>query len=236
MGTTTSHDSLTPALFGKTRTAVLGLLFSHADESFYLRQIVRRTGIGLGAAQRELRQLTQSGIVRREARGNQVYYQADKHCPAFSEIKSLVMKTAGSVSVIASALSPLADRIDVAFIFGSIATSSERSASDVDVLIIGRVDFEHIAAATGSTGRRDVRLLFTHALFHTHSTSLTAAPETSSFFRSGKKTGMVSPDYGLCRLKRWYKNNVTGNNHFISIPFLKISAARGSDSLKSSGR
>ena len=39
-------------MFGKTRQAVLSLLYGHADESFYLRQIVRVAGGGMGAVQR----------------------------------------------------------------------------------------------------------------------------------------------------------------------------------------
>src|SRR5258707_196655 len=40
-------------LFGRTRRAILSLLFTRPDESFYLREIVRRTGGGIGAIQRE---------------------------------------------------------------------------------------------------------------------------------------------------------------------------------------
>ena len=51
-----STQALDPAevLFGKTRRRVLGLLLSHPEDSFYLREIVRRTEAAQGAVQREL--------------------------------------------------------------------------------------------------------------------------------------------------------------------------------------
>jgi selenocysteine lyase/cysteine desulfurase len=95
---------LAEALFSKNRRAVLSLLFGHADEAFYLRQIVRASGGGVGAIQRELRQLVQCGILRRTARGKEVYFQVNPECPVFAELKSLLMKTAKLVDVLRTAL------------------------------------------------------------------------------------------------------------------------------------
>jgi len=47
-------NKLSEIIFGKTRQAVLSLLYGHADESFYLRQIVRVAGGGMGAVQRQI--------------------------------------------------------------------------------------------------------------------------------------------------------------------------------------
>ena len=58
MSTHPHRDNLSETLFGKTRRAVLSLLYSHIDDAFYLRQIVRAAGVGLGAVQRELKQLS----------------------------------------------------------------------------------------------------------------------------------------------------------------------------------
>lgn len=55
-------------LFGSTRQAILALTFLRPDESFYLREIVRRTGCGTGSVQRELALLTGCGILRRDRR------------------------------------------------------------------------------------------------------------------------------------------------------------------------
>lgn len=147
MGTSPQNAPLNSALFGKTRRAVLALLYSHPDEAFYLRQLIRAAGVGQGAVQREVKRLSDAGIVRRTVRGHQVYYQADPRCPVFRELKSLVVKTAGVGDVLRAALAPLAERIRVAFIYGSLARGEARRASDVDLLVVGNVSFGNVVAA-----------------------------------------------------------------------------------------
>ena len=56
-------------------------------------------------------------------------------------------KTSGVADVVGEALGPLTDRIDVAFILGSIARGTETSGSDIDVLILGSVDFGTVVDA-----------------------------------------------------------------------------------------
>jgi len=140
-------DYLSKTLFSKTRRAVLSLLYSHVDDTYYLRQIVRAAGVGLGTVQRELKQLSDAGIIRRIVRGRQVYYQANPQCPVFAELKNLVVKTVGVGAAIQAALTLLGDRIDVAFIYGSIARSEEHWDSDVDVLVVGKVTFGEIVSS-----------------------------------------------------------------------------------------
>jgi len=147
MSTFPDTDNLSRTLFSKTRRAVLSLLYSHVDDAYYLRQIVRAAGVGLGTVQRELKQLSDAGIIRRIVRGHQVYYQANSQCPVFAEVKNLVVKTVGVGAALQAALTPLGDRIDVAFIYGSIARSEEQRNSDVDVLIVGKVTFAEIVSS-----------------------------------------------------------------------------------------
>lgn len=137
-------------LFGKTRRAVLSLLYGHSDESFYLRQIVRVTGAGLGPVQRELKQLTDVGIIHRSVQGRQVYYQANSTSPVFPELKGLITKTAGVAETLQSALAPIADRISIALVYGSVARGEENHRSDVDLLIIGDVSFTEVVKALRS--------------------------------------------------------------------------------------
>lgn len=147
MSTAPYKEDISQTLFGKTRRAVLSLLYSHVDEAFYLRQIVRVAGVGLGAVQRELKLLSDAGIIQRIVRGRQVYYQANPQCPVFGELKALVIKTVGIAAIVQAALAPLADRIRIASIYGSIARSEEHRGSDVDLLVVGKVTFAEIVSA-----------------------------------------------------------------------------------------
>jgi DNA-binding transcriptional ArsR family regulator len=147
MSTAPYKEDISQTLFGKTRRAVLSLLYSHVDEAFYLRQIVRAAGVGSGAVQRELKLLSDAGIIQRIVRGRQVYYQANPQCPVFGELKALVIKTVGIAAIVQAALAPLADRIRIAGIYGSIARSEEHGGSDVDLLVVGKVTFAEIVSA-----------------------------------------------------------------------------------------
>jgi predicted nucleotidyltransferase len=147
MNTTTGNKNLSSILFGKARLAVLSLLYGHSDESFYLRQIVRTTGVGLGPVQRELKQLTDVGIIRRSAQGHQVYFQANLDSPIFKELKSLITKTAGITETLQSALAPIANHINIALVYGSVARGEENHRSDVDLLVVGSVPFSEVVKA-----------------------------------------------------------------------------------------
>jgi hypothetical protein len=91
----TKSGALSQILFGQGRRAILTLLYGHADEQFYLREIARRAGTGIGATQRELRQLSEAGLIHGIRRGHQIYYQANRKNPIFAELKSILAKTSG---------------------------------------------------------------------------------------------------------------------------------------------
>jgi predicted nucleotidyltransferase len=146
MSTEASALSAADLLFGRTRRSVLSLLYGHADEPFYLRQIARRVGMSAGAVQREVGQLSDAGLITRSARGNQVLYQANPKSPIFSEIKSLIAKTAGAHDVIRGALLALGDRVAWAFIYGSVARQEENAGSDIDLMVIGQASFGEIVS------------------------------------------------------------------------------------------
>lgn len=141
MGTS---NILSETLFGRTRGAVLSVLYGHVGKSYYLRQLARLTDIALGPVQREIRQLVDAGLVSRKTVGTQTLYCANRESPVFREIKGLVTKTVGMHDVLASALEPLEDQINLAFVYGSVARSRERELSDVDLMVVGNVGFDQV--------------------------------------------------------------------------------------------
>jgi predicted nucleotidyltransferase len=68
-----------------------------------------------------------------------VYYQANVDSPLFADLRGLLLKTAGLVDVLADALKPLASKLTVVFIFGSIASGNEQSDSDIDLMVLGMI-------------------------------------------------------------------------------------------------
>lgn len=128
-------------LLGQTRSAVLGALFLHPDSSLHVRELARLTGASPGSLHRDLRAMAELGLLVRQEVGRQVHYRANVDSPIFTELSGLLRKTAGVVDVLRDALAPVADKIERAFIYGSIARGTEHAHSDVDVMIVGDVDF-----------------------------------------------------------------------------------------------
>lgn len=128
-------------LFPKTKVQILTLLFRQPDEWFYNRQIKEAIGVGQGAAQRELTKLWRNNIIVREKRGNQVFYRANRANPIFNELHMLIIKTTGIADHLRTALLPLTGKIEIAFIYGSIAKGTADNDSDVDLMVIGDVKF-----------------------------------------------------------------------------------------------
>jgi predicted nucleotidyltransferase len=98
---------------------------------------------------RELNLLADAGVLSRKPVGNQVHFQADTRCAIYDDLRNLLKKTVGVVDVLREALAPLADKIDAAFVYGSVARGDERAGSDVDLMIIGEAKFADVVQALG---------------------------------------------------------------------------------------
>jgi predicted nucleotidyltransferase len=150
--------SLTDALFTKVQQRVLGVLYGNPQRSFYGNEVVRLAESGIGAVQRELEKLCAAGLVVSERIGNQRHFRANQHAPIFDELAAIIAKTVGVGDVCRQALRPLADKLDLAFIYGSIAKGHARAESDVDVLLVSNVlmlteVYEAFADAESRLGR-----------------------------------------------------------------------------------
>jgi uncharacterized protein len=149
-------DRAAAALFGSTRRNVLALLFGRPGESFYVREVVRASGTGTGAVQRELASLLRAGLIRRSISGRQVYFSANEASPVFPELRSLLGKTAGIADVFRAGLAELArsGAIEAAFIFGSVATGNQEPGSDIDLLVVGKAGLSGLLPALAPLAER----------------------------------------------------------------------------------
>jgi len=147
-------DRIAELLFGGTRRNVLALLLGRPDQKFYLREIARETGAGIGALQRELAQLVEAGLILRAPDGRQVYFKANTGSPVFEELRSILDKTAGLADVLRSALLDFHERIDAAFVYGSVATGRQTSESDVDLFVVGTLRLGELLPVLARVQRR----------------------------------------------------------------------------------
>jgi len=139
----------TEKIFGsRIRAKILGWLFTHPDESFFVRQIALILKEDPTNVSREMAKLEELGILRSKRNGNLKHFQANQECPFFEELKGLVLKTTGVAGRIRASLDKLAG-IEYAFIYGSYAKGEEKADSDVDLLIIGDVDMDRLDSNLG---------------------------------------------------------------------------------------
>jgi len=135
-------------LFGsKLRAKVLGWLFLHPDERYFVRQLKGLLDEDSTNISRELARLEKMGILTCQTEGRQKYYQVNPQCPVFSELEGLVRKTTGLADILRSVLKPLSRKIKVAFIYGSLAKGLAKSQSDVDLMVIGSSTFAEVVNA-----------------------------------------------------------------------------------------
>jgi len=128
--------SLADALFTATQQRVLGLLFEQPDRELTISEIIALASIGSGSVQRELEKLTAAGLVEKRRDRGRSLYRANRAAPVFDELHGLVVKTMGIPPQVEQALTPIANRITFAMLFGSVAKGSATASSDVDLLLV----------------------------------------------------------------------------------------------------
>jgi len=141
------HDPMLELLFSEYRRKVLSLLFIEAGQAFHVREIARRTATQAGTLHKELSRLAESGILLRQRQGNQICYQANADCLIFPELAAIFRKTCGPAARLRQVLAGFGEDIERAFIFGSVASGKATAASDIDVLIVGKLSFADVIQA-----------------------------------------------------------------------------------------
>ena len=149
---------------------MLGWLFSHPDERYFVRQLTALVKEDSTNVSRELARLEKTGILVRNTEGKQKYYQANRQSPIFNELHGLILKTVGVADIIKKALEPRIADIRLAFIFGSVAKRAENRFSDIDLLIVGDITFgevvDLISTAEGTLNRELNPVVYTLAEFN----------------------------------------------------------------------
>jgi predicted nucleotidyltransferase len=146
-------------MFSPYRRQALAVLFLRPDEQFHVRELERITGVSAGSLHRELKAMAESGLLLREKIGNQVFYQANTDCSIYEELAAIFRKTMGLTSLVQDALSDLGDKVQIAFVFGSMASGRQTAGSDLDICVLGEVSMLEVVKALSpvqETLRREV--------------------------------------------------------------------------------
>jgi len=137
-------STLSSVLFTEYRSRVLGLLLLHPERSYYLREIARLTTTVPGTLKREMDKLLEVGLLTVQKVGNQNHYQANRECPIYEDLANVLRKTSGLSDVLIAALIPLSEKLQSAFVFGSVASGKVNAKSDIDLLLIGELSYAEV--------------------------------------------------------------------------------------------
>lgn len=140
----------------RVRVKLLTVFLTNPDARFYIRELERVLEESPYAIQRELRRLESIGLLVAEPEANLRYYAVNKQFPIYPELKNIILKTSGLGDVLREGLAELGT-IEAAFIYGSVAAGDEDGLSDIDLMILGKVDLMGLSSAIsqleGTIGR-----------------------------------------------------------------------------------
>jgi predicted nucleotidyltransferase len=162
--------SIAAALFSDSQARVFRWVFGQPERSYHLSELRRLTGLGSASLQRELGKLTAAGLVTSEKVGNLRVFQANRGSPVYEELTGLTRKTLGAQPQLQEALAPVQPKVELAFIYGSVAKGTDTATSDIDVMLVGedlRLSeiLELMLPVESQLGRKINPTLFTPAEF-----------------------------------------------------------------------
>jgi len=128
-------DALRGLVLSEARAKVLTALFGERGRTFYQAELARVTGLPIVAVQRQLKRLTEAGLVTASTAGGRRVYSADPRSAVFDEVSSIVRKLRGPAVTLRPALR--SRNVELAFVFGSFASGSAGASSDIDLMVLG---------------------------------------------------------------------------------------------------
>ena len=129
--------SLKDAVFTDSQAKVYLWIFGQPERSYHLSELRRLTGLGSASLQREINRLVVAGLANSTLKGNQRQISANRQSPLFKELSDLTRKVMGAAGLVKEALLPIERKIEIAFLYGSVAKQSDNAESDIDIMIIG---------------------------------------------------------------------------------------------------
>jgi len=114
-----------------TSLNVLYFLLSNPMEQFHEREVVRRTGVSVGAVNQILRRFQRVGLVEMDRRGKTNLYRANLRNPVARQFKVLFNVLA--LNDLVDKVKQISDRI---VLFGSCAEGTDVKDSDIDLFIL----------------------------------------------------------------------------------------------------
>lgn len=129
----------------KVRVKLLHLFFSNPSELYHVRGLVRKTKEEINAVRRELQNLEKTGLLKKEPRGNRLYYWLNPNFPLYQQLAEIVAKETGLGEEIIKNKNRIG-RINFCVFSGKFVRKMERKEDEVDILIVGSVVMVELAS------------------------------------------------------------------------------------------
>lgn len=136
---------LSDIITSRVRIKLLNLFYFDVNDKYHVRGLVRETKEEINAIRRELERLEKAGVIKKEPRGNRIYYWARDEYIYFEDILSIACKNTGLGDQIISNRRKIGNVSFVMF-SGKFARRMDRINEDeVDILVIGEVILPELA-------------------------------------------------------------------------------------------
>lgn len=123
----------------QAKRRLLKLFITNPVNEFYIREIAKLTGESPNGVRRELAHLEKAGLVTSRREGNLKYYSLVQDFPFYPELKKIIYVTVGLGDYLGVKFKE-PPRIELAFIYGSVAKNTETVRSDIDLFVVGDID------------------------------------------------------------------------------------------------
>jgi DNA-binding transcriptional ArsR family regulator len=130
----------------KVRIKILELFFSNLKELYHVRGIVRETDEEINAVRRELTKMEKDGVLKKEPRGNRVYYFLRPEYPFFGDLVSMVAKTTGLGKAIIESKNKIGKVSFIMFSGRFVRRKDRKRDGDVDILVVGDIVLPELAS------------------------------------------------------------------------------------------
>lgn len=139
--------TLLPLLRSRSQGDLLAVLFMYPDEPVTLTALAQRLGVSVATVSREVHRLAEAGLLLEKRAGSARLVRARTDHRLFQPLADLLALTFGPRAVLTDLLTD-APGVEEAFIYGSWAARYTghpgHVPNDIDVLVIGTPDREHL--------------------------------------------------------------------------------------------
>lgn len=132
-------------VISKVRVKLLDLFFGNPAELYHVRDLVRRTDEEINAVRRELQHLEEAGILKKEPRGNRLYYWVNPNYSLYHELLVIVIKETGLGQEIIKNRNRIG-KITFCVFSDKFARKQERKEDEVDILVVGNIVMIELAS------------------------------------------------------------------------------------------